>query len=207
MTVYALGTRKNNADLMVDCRTLGYLSDEMVILDPTYGEGKFWKKWMPPLLIASDLYVPAPGVVDWDFTAMPVGDAAYDAVVFDPPYQLNGTSTGRGPSAKDEGYGVHGEYRSWQAKHSLIRAGITEAVRVTKPKGMVLVKCMDQVCSGQKRWQTHEFTRHAESLGCRLVDMMHVGGTSKQPAGRSQVHAQGDFSTLLIFRKARHATP
>ena len=103
-----------------------------------------------------------------------------------------------------------------------------------------LALCMDQVCSGQKRWQTHEFTRHAESLGCGLVDMMHVGGTSDQPTStpckrcegtgwivwattdgmlrvggtcpkcngegrtlRTQKHAQGDFSTLLILRKGK----
>lgn len=201
MTVYAIDQRTTNAELMVDCRTLGYLSDDMSILDPTYGEaGAFWNLWRPKHLVTSDLHTDADH--DWDFTDLS-DEWRWEAIVFDPPYKLNGTSSGKGPAASDERYGVHREYKSWQAKHQLIRDGITSCVNVLVPRGWLLVKCQDQVCSGRKRWQTHEFTQHAESLGCRLVDMMHVYGTREQPPGRTQRHAQQDYSTLLVLQRGK----
>jgi hypothetical protein len=123
-------------------------------------------------------------------------------VVLDGPYKLNGTSTGAGPSMLDSLYGVGGEYTSWQGKHQLIREGIDESLRVLKRRGILLVKCMDQVCSGQVRWQTREFADHAEQGGrARLIDSFLLPGGRKQPEGRDQVHARRNYSTLLVIRK------
>jgi hypothetical protein len=196
VTVYAIGTRRDNAELIRDCATLGYLRPEWRTLDCTYGLGRFWKLWHPTVLVASDLHPVSPEINAWDFTALPGPDREFDAVVFDPPYKLNGTG---GSHASDLGYGVANN-DTWQARHDLIRRGITECVRVCRPKGYVLVKCQDQVVSGRKRWQTMEFTRHAETLGCALVDMLHVQGSRPQPEGRRQVHSRGDYSTLLVLR-------
>jgi hypothetical protein len=200
--VTAFTSAHNNAELIVQCRRLGYLRDEWLTLDPTYGHGKFWTLWRPRCFIGSDIKLDkSPVGRSVDFTALRYQDATFDAVVFDPPYKLNGTSTGKGPAASDEGYGVDGAYVRWQGRHDLIRRGITECVRVLKPNGMLLVKCQDQVCSGQKRWQTREFAAHAESLGCRLVDMLHLPGGRKQPPGRRQLHALQNFSTMLVLQK------
>jgi hypothetical protein len=192
---------RNNAELIVQCHRLGYLRYDWLTLDPTYGYGKFWTLWRPVDLIGTDI-IPAksPFGRSVDFTDMPFSSGSFDAVVFDPPYKLNGTSTGKGPAASDEGFGVDGAYVKWQDRHQLIRDGITECVRVLKPKGMLLVKCQDQVC-GKKRWQTREFSAHAESLGCRLVDMLHLPGGRKQPPGRRQLHALQNFSTMLVLKK------
>lgn len=199
----AISTARNNAELIVQCRELGYLRDEWSIIDPTYGLGRFWSIWTPTRLEASDLDPaknPHPlGVVD--FTAMPYGTATRDAVVFDPPYKLNGTSTNRGAATSDDSYGVAGPPTRWQDRHKLIRDGITDCVRVLRPGGFLLVKCQDQVCAGAKRWQTREFADHAESLGCRLVDMLHLTGHRKQPPGRRQLHAHQNYSTMLVLRK------
>lgn len=214
MTVFAISTAKNNSELIVQAHELGYLRDEWVTFDPTYGLGKFWTKWRPQTLIGSDLnVVRSPIGRSIDFTDTGWDDNSFDAVVLDPPYKLNGTSTGKGSSVSDHSYGVE-DYRTWQDRHRLIRGGITESLRVLKPGGLLLVKCQDQVCSGQKRWQTREFAEHAETLGrnreaddfkpaCRLVDQLHLMGHRKQPPGRRQVHAQQNFSTLMVFRKAK----
>lgn len=206
MTVRAIGTRSSNAAAIVDCRTLGYLNDHDSILDPTYGLGRFWSIWRPYRLVRSDLN-PARSAdgVSVDVRAMPWPDDLFDAVVFDPPYKLNGTSTGRGPAASDEDYGVH-LYQGREERHQFIRDGITECVRVVRHRGYLLVKCMDQVNGGRKRWQTRIFADHAESLGCRLVDMLHVQGYRAQPktnrdgTPRRQQHAAADYSTLLVLR-------
>ena len=194
--VMAISTAKNNAELMVECRQLGYLDDDWWTLDPTYGQGRFWNLWRPPLLVASDLYPSKDWVLRADFTRLPLTDRSFDAVVLDPPYKLNGTG---GSHPSDEGYEVAGPSVSQRLRHQLIRDGITECVRVLRPNGVLLVKCQDQVNGGKVKWQTREFADHAESIGCRLVDMLHLPSYRPQPTGRRQEHARRNYSTLLVF--------
>lgn len=78
---------------------------------------------------------------------------------------------------------------------------LTDTDVVLKPGGMLLVKCQDQVCSGKVRWQTIEFAGHAVELGSRLVDQLHLPSYRPQPAGRRQIHARRNYSTLLVLRK------
>lgn len=195
--IFAVAAR-TNAELIRDCATLGYLNVDDVVLDPTYGLGRFWMLWRPRHLVASDLDPErSPVGRPVDFRALPWSTSPFDAVTFDPPYKLNGTGGG-GPG--DHAYGVATGMR-WQDRHQLIHDGITECVRVLRTGGTLLVKCQDQVCSGQKRWQTREFAATAEALGCRLVDMLHVLGGRAQPAGRRQVHSRTNYSTMLVLRK------
>lgn len=192
MTVLAAHTWRNNAEMIADVARLGYLNGH--VMDATYGEtGGFWTIWRPDGLVAHDLKVD--GV---DFTALPELDATYHAVVFDPPYKLSGTPASAG---FDTRYGVD-QYVRWQDRMLLILRGVAECGRVVKPGGHLLVKCMDQVCSGQMRWQTDAVTRKAQESGFRKVDRFDLLGKFRpQPAGRSQVHARGRPSTLLVFRK------
>lgn len=193
--IRAIGERTNNAELMVDCHQLGYLPDN--VLDLTYGTGRFWKLYRPPFLTTNDLFCKADS--HDDFRATGYCAHQFAAVVFDPPYKLNGTATGVGPSALDEGYGVgvSAGYSSVAAKMDLILDGVTEAARLSSR--YVLVKCQDQVVSGNVVWQTHDVARHAGSVDLRLVDMLHVQGYRAQPEGRRQLHARRDYSTLLVF--------
>lgn len=192
--VRVIGARRNNADLIADCHRLGYLPEP--VLDVTYERGRFWKQHRPAELVASDLDSRC-GVMVADFTALPFAAASFPTVVLDPPYKLNGTSTGRGPSAADARYGVGGGYRSMDARHRLIQDGIVECARVTSR--FLLVKCQDQVCANKKRWQTRIFANTGERCGLDLVDMMDVRGYRKQPEGRQQNHSHSDKSTLLVF--------
>lgn len=194
MTVMAYGTWATNAELIRDVATLGYLREGWWTLDPTYGEGTFWKLWRPKVLTATDLDpLRAPdGVVD--FTAMPWDRGAFDAVVFDPPYKLNGTPD----PILDQRYGVH-RYTRWQDRMDLIRAGLDECARVLG-EGYLLVKCQDQVCSGKVRWQTDEVTNHLARLGLGKVDRFDFPSYRPQPNGRRQVHARRNTSSLLVFQ-------
>jgi SAM-dependent methyltransferase len=194
MTVLAAQPWRTNAELIADCARLGYLQTHWRTLDPTFGRGGFWKKWRPAELVVHDMKLD--GV---DFTDLPHGDASFDAVVFDPPYKLNGTPT----RSVDERYGVD-VVDTREARHDLIRAGIDECARVLRPGGWLLVKCQDQVNGGKVRWQTREFADHAElKHGMRLVDMLHRLGYRPQPAGRRQVHARRNYSTLLVFQAGK----
>lgn len=195
--IMSFGAWATNAELIADCARLGYLRDEWLTLDPTYGYGTFWKRWRPRDLLCTDLD-PAKslsGGESVDFTAMPWQDREFDAVVFDPPYKLNGTPDDAGV---DERYGVHAPTR-WQDRMDLIRRGIDECARVCRSN--LLIKCQDQVCSGKVRWQTLEFTQRAVDNGFGLVDRLDFPSYRAQPNGRRQVHARRNTSTLLVLQR------
>lgn len=199
--VMAIGDRTNNADLMAGCATLGYLPDP--VLDLTYGKGRFWNESRPLDLATNDADESTDATYHEDFTATGWVDDGFGAVVFDPPYKLNGTSKPRGPATSDVDYGVAGDYMPMRERHKLMRDGLAEAIRITRPGGFVLTKCQDQVSSGQVRWQTRMLEAVAKRHGCKLVDELHVRGYRQQPPGRSQKHARRDYSTLLVFKKGK----
>ena len=201
----------SNADLILNASTLGYLNSTWETLDCTYGLGRFWRKWSPDPSVfrRHDLNPEKAPDGPMDFTALDYPDGRFNAVVFDPPYKLSGTSTGAGPSASDADYGVEA-YRSVEATHNLARDGIRECLRVLHPGktgsretgGFLLVKCQAQVASGRVHWQPRVFADFAEQFrGVRLVDMFHLPGHRAQPKGRPQVHARQNYSTLLVLRK------
>lgn len=193
MTVLAIDTWKNNAELIADVATLGYLNGR--VLDPTYGEGNFWTAWRPTELTACDL-VPHKSPIGYpiDFRNMPWPSRHFNAVMFDPPYKLNGT-----PDEKlDERYGVHIPTR-WQDRMTLILDGVVECCRLAED--YCLVKCQDQVCSGQVRWQTDDITEVAKVCGMRKVDRLDFLSYREQPKNRRQVHARRNCSTLLVFAR------
>lgn len=193
--VVAVGTWRTNADLIADVARLGYLDG--TVLDVTYGLGRFWTTWRPQHLTGTDLD-PTKSLTgtSTDFTNLPFADDSYDTVVIDPPYRLNGTPD----RAYDPGYGISQPTR-WQDRMDLILQGVTEACRVARHH--VLVKCQAQVVSGRVRWQDLHVIHRAHQHGWRLHDRFDlVTAQRPQPAGRRQVHARRNNSTLLVFRKA-----
>lgn len=200
-TVFAFNViRRTNADLILDAHRLRYLRNDDVILDATYGRGVMWRRWTPlrGTLMTNDLLREAHTQTHHDFRWLPYTDRAFDAVVFDPPYKLNGTPSTDDVDAR---YGVD-TYTRWQDRYALIEDGLVECARVAKRT--LLVKCMDQVVSGRVRWQTHDFVNHVHAYtGMRLVDELHLPGSREQPAGRRQVHARRNYSTLLVFNRER----
>ena len=186
-----------NGHLIEDVAKLDYLDKSWVTLDATYGKGTWWKRWRPYSLMTNDIAI-GDAERNHDFRYLPWVDDYFDAVAYDPPYKLNGTSA----HASDASYGVAGPYQSVVEKYQLIKDGATECVRVLRPGGYLLLKCQDQVVSGKVHWQTRTFSDHVESLDCGLVDRFDFLGHRAQPPGRRQVHARRNYSTLLVFRKS-----
>lgn len=181
----------NNAELMVDVARLEYFPGS--VLDCTYGLGKFWTKYRPSDLYGSDLDpTKAPDGKSTDFRKLPWTNYYFQTVVFDPPYKLNGTPD----PALDGRYGVEVPTR-WQDRITLMEAGLIECCRVANL--YVLVKCQDQVCSGQIRWQTDIMTRMAEKEGMRKRDRFDMLAYRPQPDGVRQLHTRTNTSTLLVF--------
>ena len=161
VTVLAATAWRTNAEMIEAAASLGYLRKEWVTLDPTYGRGLFWTNWRPDNLVCRDRYT-IEGDEEFTFEDMHCyPDGAFDCVVFDPPYRLNGTPD---LCEFDDRFGTD-KPMTWHERMASIEKGISESLRVTRSGGMVLVKCQDQVCSGAVRWQTREFADHAEERG------------------------------------------
>lgn len=184
---------RSNARLMAQCALLGHLDG--VVADVTYNTGKFWREFRPPGLLAFDLD-PRFGVTVADCRHLPLEDGSVDAVVFDPPYKLNGTVFGTGAGSADLIYGVESGVTRAERTLLLIN-GIVEATRVARRR--VLVKCMDQVNGGKLQLQTFRAIDTALNCGWRTLDVFHNLGYRAQPAGTRQVHARRNHSTLLVF--------
>ncbi len=191
--IYSATYWPTNADMITDCARLGYLRSSWLTLDPTWGFGNFWTTFRPRDLVRGDIDPHGPGTWDMDFRALPFRDEAFSAVVFDPPYKLNGT-----PSFPDTRYGVQYPTR-WQDRIGLIRRGVKECARVTSH--MLLVKCQDQVVSGKVVWQTDIVTAAAEQAGCKKVDRLDFLTNPRPQPHTRQLHARRNYSTMLVFEK------
>lgn len=195
--IYAIHPYRSNAELIEAAAKLGYLHEDWITLDPTFGLGNFWSEWAPKYLIKSDIQATGQGgVFGWDFRNLPVRDGEYDAVVFDPPYKLNGTPT----AGVDNRYGV-GSSTRWQDRIELMKRGQKECARVLKPGGYLLTKCQDQVVSGRVVWQTDIMTAQAIHDGLVKVDRLDILTTPRPQPHSRQVHARRNSSHLLVFRK------
>lgn len=196
--IRSIGDWNTNAELLADVASLGWITDDMSVLDATYGHGRFWTKYRPPNLLGVDLNADKSMDGPQDFRALPYSDGTFDVVVFDPPYRLNGTPD----QDYDEAFGID-TVAGWRDRMALICEGAAECARVASKH--LLVKCQDQVVSGQMRWQTDAVTEVVTARGFRKADRFDFGssGGRPQPPGRRQVHARHSASQLLIFTRGR----
>lgn len=224
--ILAASSWASNAEMIVACRTLGYLRDTDAILDPTYGRGVWWKVWRPRGLVTHDLKID--GV---DFRHLPEPDGTFDAVTFDPPYAPMGGRDTSTLSDYNERYGRDTAPKTPEGVRKLGHDGLAECLRVVKPRGIVAYKCMDFIWSGRLHPASHWVYDDAVAMGFDIVDkFIHVGKVRPQPKGRSskcaackgsaegcdrcekgriptvQQHARQNGSILYVFR-APKATP
>ena len=177
------------------------------VADVTFGRGVFWRRVQQGLynLLATDI---ADGV---DCRALPYGEGTIDCVVLDPPYmegfyrqrvdsghQAFAQAYSNGSEAED------GAPRYHAAVRSMYFAAGAEAYRVLRPKGVLIVKCQDEVC-GNRQWLTHvEIINHYATLGYYAKDLFVLMRSSRPGMGRlkKQVHARKNHSYFLVFVKA-----
>lgn len=195
--VKAVDEHRTNAGLIDEAYTMGYIGER--VLDLTYGDGAFWEgacldgDTKIRSVWTNDLFKPADYC--YDFRCTEFNSAEFDTVVFDPPYKLAGTPAS---GAMDDAFGTDIE-RSRPEVYALLVGGLAECSRISKK--WVLVKTMDQVSSGQVRWQTDIASDVMRALEFRKVDSLHLTGGRPQPAGRRQVHVRRNFSSLLVFKR------
>lgn len=182
------------------------------VADVTYGKGVFWRN-VPEgdyELLATDI---AMGV---DCRDLPYDDESLDCVVLDPPYMegfyrrqkdhLAGSGTHRSFSSyysNGDEYEQKGKPKYHAAVLDMYIKSGTEARRVLKPDGTLIVKCQDEV-SANKQWLTHvEIINAYQEMGFYTKDLFVVVRQNRPCITRlkRQVHARKNHSYFLVFVK------
>jgi hypothetical protein len=190
--------RGSNGVLIAAVAQLGYLGQpDDIVLDTTYGRGLWWTRYRPEYLVA----------LQGDFRDMDYDTDSIPVVCYDPPYISTGNRETSSVDNLYDRYGLGG-LKGWRAIRELIDDGLQECWRVLRPRGYLLVKCMDYVESGRKVWNTFHVAHQGHELGLELVDRFHhLTGGGPQPttnldgSPREQKRAREVASMLLVFTK------
>lgn len=178
------------------------------VADVTFGKGVFWKKVPEGLyrLMASDL---SKGT---DCRNLPYDSDSVDAVVLDPPYMEGSTrnsaySTGHRQFQSYYGLKSIAEHKTQDRYHgavlALYREASTEAYRILRSGGILIVKCQDEVCSNRQRLTHVEIIESLTKTGFFCRDLFVVVRTNKPGVSRvkKQIHARKNHSYFLVFAK------
>lgn len=185
-----------------------YVRPGSVIADVTYGKGAFWRK-VPPE--AYDLR-PTDIVTGVDCRDLPYADSEMDCLVLDPPYMHSPGGTAHASRRSHLGFEVH--YRNngsgnrtgrkyHEAVLALYEEAGREAYRVLRERGVLIVKCQDEVCANRQRFTHIEIMQAYEQLGFVAEDLFVVVRKNRPGVSRvvRQVHARKNHSYFLVFWK------
>lgn len=202
-TVESVVRCRNNGPLIAAAAQL-WIKDTDLVVDATYGRGRFWTYYQPAMLIKHDLEV-GDGI---DFRALPEADQSVDVLVLDPPYiAQGGRDTSTIPDFMDR-YGLRSCPTNRAELELMIADGIREAHRVLHPGGRLMVKCMDYISGGRYVTGHHHVVSTALRVGFKQVDeFVHHSGLGPQPPGRRQIHSRRAHSFLCVFEREKASIP
>lgn len=152
------------------------------VMDVTYGRGVWWSVYRPENLTMHDRD-DGPGRDGVDFRALPEADKSMDVVAFDPPYtSVGGRETTTIPDLHNRFGLTYAPTTPIGLQKYLINPGLDEVRRVTRPKGLALVKCSNYVSSGKLFPGAFYTLQHALDNGWKLVDWLdYITSGSAQP--------------------------
>lgn len=188
----------NNADLMAKVASL-YFRPGFRIADVTYGKGVFWRNIDKAQydFHPSDLKT-CPNAA-FDFRRLPYQYGSFDVVVLDPPYIHN-------PSKRFYEQNYRNAETTKGLSHSgimqLYQKGMEEGARILKSGGLLIVKCQDEIESGQQRWSHIEIMEIACKLGMVGQDLFVLARHCNPYCQKTgQKHARKNHSYLWVFKK------
>lgn len=202
--VLACDKWKDNSYMIEDMARLRYLRRRWLTLDPTYGNGVWWKRFRPHTLFDHDLAIDG-----HDFRNLPYDNNTFDAIAFDPPYvSMGGRSTTKIRKFYEQ-YGLIGAPTSPILLQALINDGLNECHRLVVPKGIVIVKTMNYISSGHLQTSVLWTGNHALEIGFKIEDWFTFHGRPRQQPKRRtkdgkpsrQKHARNNASTAFVLRK------
>lgn len=184
-----------------------YARPGYLIVDPTFGNGRFWKN-----IDQSSFDVRTTDLKDGvDLRSLPYKSGSVDMVVLDPPYRYTPVKNKRQEDTSGHGK-VDGLYnlqstnlKNTKAVIELYRDGFQEAHRVLKKGGFLVVKCQDTVQDGKNIWVHVQLMQIAEDEGFACRDLLVVNPPSvTKTRWKFQRHLRKAHSYFLVFRRDGH---
>ena len=181
-----------------------YVPESSVVADVTYGEGVFWRN------VPDDLYAVRGTDIQTgvDCRDLPYADGEIDCVVLDPPYMHSPGGTAHLGTPFEMRYRNNGTGNTTPKKYheavlSLYEDAGREAHRILRDRGVLIVKCQDEVCSNRQRFTHVEIMQSYVDLGFVPEDLFVVVRTNRPGVSRvvRQVHARKNHSYFLVFWK------
>lgn len=192
-----------------------FVPDGATIADVTYGKGVFWQG----VDLSKYTLLPTDIQTGTDCRNLPYEDQSIDCVVFDPPYM-------EGLYRKEEGHMAGGgSYSAFRDHYSdgkatteaerpkyhaavvdLYEKGGSEAVRVLREGGVLIVKCQDEVSANRQHLTHVQIINYYENtLGLYTKDLFVVVRQNKPGVSRllRQEHARKNHSYFLVFIKEK----
>ena len=185
----------NSSDII--CRLIKKTGN-VPTLDLTYGQGVFWRKFVPTSLVTNDLFESAD--YQCDFTAAVFDDCSFELVVFDPPFTANGPSKHphqlRYHSHRDQ----QGAPQNIGDVRSLLSGGIFEACRISYR--WVVIKTPDVVESGRLHANHNLALNTLVRAGFNIREEILFHSTRRpQPTGRRVTGLGGRPSVFILAER------
>lgn len=168
------------------------------ILDATHNTGKMWRG-LDYRVTSMDIDPRFEPDVVGDFRAMPLPDASFDVIVFDPPHLPVAAATAGSSKLWETKYGITadvGRGRDGANVSAQFVPFLREARRVLVPHGIVLCKIADLVHNARYQWQQVDFINAAREVGMTPCDMLIKADPSAGNLTSSK------WKTVRHFRKA-----
>ncbi len=182
-----------------------YVAPHSVVADVTYGEGVFWRN------VPEGRYRVLPTDIrnGVDCRNLPYRDGEIDCLVLDPPYMHSpgGTAHTAHPAFerhyRNNSTGNRTGKKYHEAVLALYEEAGAEAHRVLRDRGVLIVKCQDEVCSNRQRFTHVEILQAYERIGFVAEDLFVVVRSNRPGVSRTvkQVHARKNHSYFLVFWK------
>lgn len=170
--------------------------------DVTYGNGSFYKGRSKPQH-RFDIDPQCADVIQADSRQLPLDRSSVGSIVFDPPFltYVRAGRTGNGAMAMGRRFGGYWRYEELEDHY---QETISEAWRVLRRGGVLVVKCQD-IIHNHRLQATHVKTiQWAELEGFRLLDLFVLPASHRMPSPNrrgTQKHARIFHSHFLVFRK------
>lgn len=184
----------NNSELFPDILKL-YSKPGDTIADVTYGKGVFWRA----IDTAIYSFLPSDILTGTDYNNLPYTDSSVDMMVLDPPYMGH---NGGAKYSTARNYKVNVKKYDPNYIETLYYGGIAEARRVLRNKGILIIKCQDEIQSGKQNINHCQLILHCVDHGF-IVEDIFILVQKSDPIMRHkyQVHARKNHSYFIVFRK------
>ena len=168
-------------------------------LDPTYGRGNFYGKYVPRPKYRYDLNPQTSDTIQADCRKLPHADNSISSIVFDPPFVAGAGTTGIIKNRFGYYKTVQGEL--WPMYHQ----ALDEFYRCLKNNGVLVVKCQDTINTSNQYLSHVEIINYAIGLGFYPIDIFVLVSKNRLPQWNliEQQHARKFHCYYIVFVKQK----